>query len=155
MKQPRWTWKFRETIPSELEHGRCVVDQVVQQLRNLGWPESDVFAVRMSLEEAVVNAIKHGNQFNPEKLVRIDCRIAPTEFRVDIEDEGAGFDPCSVPDCTADENLDKPSGRGLHLMKHFMTRIEYRKDGKRVLMEKRICESTGDDCADSGSNSDS
>jgi serine/threonine-protein kinase RsbW len=138
MSPSRWNWKFQESIRSELPEGRCFVEAVVEQLRLLKWPNMEIFAVRMSLEEAVVNAIKHGNQFDPGKMVHIECRITPTKIWVDIEDEGAGFDPCSVPDCTADENLDKPSGRGLHLMRHYMTHIEYRKDGKRVVMEKRI-----------------
>jgi serine/threonine-protein kinase RsbW len=54
-----------------------------------------------------------------------------------VEDEGDGFDPAQVPDCTLEERLDVPSGRGVMLMRSFMTRIEYNAKGNAVVLEKR------------------
>ena len=58
-------------------------------------------------------------------------------LRIEIEDEGAGFNPLDVPDPTAEENLELPSGRGLMLMKNFMSNVEYNSLGNRVTMEKK------------------
>jgi serine/threonine-protein kinase RsbW len=58
--------------------------------------------------------------------------------RIRITDEGDGFDPGQVPDCTADDRLEMPGGRGVMLMKSFMTRIEYNAKGNSVLLEKRL-----------------
>ena len=135
-----WTWKYAEHIPSNPAIGRQFVESVLEQLKCHGWSEQDIYAVHLSLEEAVTNSIKHGNQHDDCKCVRIDCRVSSSRFRIELEDEGCGFDPEKVPDCTAEENLDKPSGRGLLLMKHFMTSIEYNDAGNRVIMEKILDE---------------
>jgi serine/threonine-protein kinase RsbW len=64
------------------------------------------------------------------------CTISPDLFRIDITDEGDGFDPALVPDCTQEDRLTVPSGRGVMLMRSFMTRIEYNAKGNRVVLEK-------------------
>ena len=134
MNDPNWS--FSGTVASELKHCREFVGDVIGQLQNLRWPEGDVFGIRMALEEAIVNAIKHGNQHDPVKSVHIECKMSDKHFRIDIRDEGVGFDPDHVPDCTALENLDKPSGRGVMLIRHYMTNVEYCDKGTRVVMEK-------------------
>jgi serine/threonine-protein kinase RsbW len=88
------------------------------------------------MEEALVNAIKHGNRMDPNKSVRIACRISHRKIRIEIEDQGSGFQPESVPDPTADENLERPCGRGIMLMRAFMNLIEYNEAGNRVVLEK-------------------
>ncbi len=90
----------------------------------------------LAIEEAVVNAIRHGNQFDPTKTVKIACRITPHHLWVAIEDEGEGFDPCAVPDCTCEDRLEVPSGRGVMLMRCFMNHVEFNTRGNRVIMEK-------------------
>ena len=89
-----------------------------------------------ALDEAIVNAIKHGNAFHPEKTVRVNCLISDELFRVEIEDQGPGFRLEDVPDPTDDENLERPCGRGIMLMRSFMTKIEYNESGNLVLLEK-------------------
>ena len=91
----------------------------------------------MALEEALVNAIKHGNGMDPAKQVQIDCRFDDDGVRIVIEDEGPGFDVTAVPDPTAEENLDKPGGRGIMLMRSFMSHVEYNELGNRLVLEKR------------------
>ena len=84
--------------------------------------EHDVFSIRLALEEALVNAIKHGNQMDRAKsAIVISYRASSDRFDVHITDEGSGFDPSDVPDPTAIENLERPCGRGLMLMRHYMT----------------------------------
>lgn len=98
---------------------------------------SSCFAVRLALEEALSNAFKHGNKNDPSKVVRLGCEIGRDRIVIDVEDEGEGFDPDSVPDPTEQENLEIPSGRGIVLMKSFMSQIEYEPPGNRVRMTFR------------------
>jgi serine/threonine-protein kinase RsbW len=131
-----WVEEFETTIPNDTGAALAVQDRIVRALEDLGYPPRDVFGCRLALEEALVNAIKHGNQNDPRKSVRVVCRIAPDRFVVEIEDEGPGFDPEDVPDPTSEENLEKPSGRGIMLMRAFMTRVDYQGRGNRVFLEK-------------------
>lgn len=101
-----------------------------------GFGPRELFGMRLALEEGVVNAIKHGNGLDPDKSVQIECFVDEERVIVVIEDEGPGFDPADVPDPTEDDNLEKPSGRGLMLMRTFMTRVEYHGRGNRVTLEK-------------------
>ena len=90
----------------------------------------------MALEEALVNAIKHGNQLDRAKSVRVNYHVSPDRFDVQITDEGPGFDPVDVPDPTAPENIERPCGRGLLLMRHYMTEVAYHDRGRTVRMAK-------------------
>jgi len=130
-------WKKRVELPSERGASRLILDELLQQLGAHGWDESEVFSIHLAAEEAIVNAIVHGNKLDPAKHVVVECAVSPDFMSIEITDEGAGFDPAKVPDCTQDDRLEVPSGRGVMLMRTFMTRIEYNAKGNRVLMEKR------------------
>ena len=84
----------------------------------------------------LVNAIKHGNQFDRNKKVRIAYKVDRERFDVHISDEGCGFDPADVPDPTAIENLERPCGRGLMLMRYYMTEVNFSSSGNSVRMTK-------------------
>jgi serine/threonine-protein kinase RsbW len=129
--------QFQITIKNDTVAGQQVQERIVKILEDMGYPPRDVFSVRLALEEALVNAIKHGNGMDPEKSVQIDCRINQERVRIEIEDEGEGFEPESVPDPTAPENLERPCGRGLMLMRSFMSLIEFNETGNRVTLEKQ------------------
>jgi serine/threonine-protein kinase RsbW len=134
MPQPE---QFNVVIPSDTAKGQEVQERIVSRLEQLQYPPRDVFGVRLALEEALVNAIKHGNGMDPNKSVRIQWRIDPECVCVEIEDEGPGFIPAEIPDPTAEENLERPCGRGIMLMRSFMSRVEYSGRGNKVLLEKR------------------
>lgn len=129
--------KFDVTIPSETAHGREVQEQIVASMEARGFEPRDVFGVRLALEEALVNAIKHGNKMDPNKTVHVWWQVDDEHVRVDIEDQGPGFDVTQVPDPTEEENLDKPGGRGIMLMRAFMNLVEYNSTGNRLTLEKR------------------
>ena len=93
------------------------------------------FAIRLALEEALSNAFKHGNKNDPRKKVELACRVDAQMVEIDIMDEGEGFDPNSVPDPTAEENIEIPAGRGLTLIRAFMTEVEIHPPGNRVRMK--------------------
>lgn len=127
---------FDIQIPSETAAGQDVQERIIAILESLNYSDRDVFGVRLALEEALVNAIKHGNRMDPRKIVRVSVRIDPDRARIEIEDQGEGFALSDVPDPTADENLERPCGRGIMLMRAFMNLIEYNAVGNRVVLEK-------------------
>jgi serine/threonine-protein kinase RsbW len=129
-------WRLSIDLPSERGSNRQVTDELLTQLGAHGWPPADVFAVHLAVEEAIVNAIVHGNKLDTAKKVHVECEVSADRVRVAIADEGPGFDPASVPDCTAEERLEAPSGRGVMLMRSFMTTIEYNAAGNAVVLEK-------------------
>jgi serine/threonine-protein kinase RsbW len=134
LKQPSWT--FQRTIASDLNQGHQVLDELLARFGGEGWNSRDIFGIRLALEEAVVNAIKHGNCLDCKKQVQVECRSTPDKIWIKVSDQGPGFDPAAVPDCTDDEHIDSPNGRGIMLMRNFMTRVEYNQKGNVVEMEK-------------------
>jgi len=128
--------EFSFVIPSVTAEGLKVQETIIQMLQERGYSDRDIFDVRLALEEALVNAIKHGNGSDLAKQVYVDGYVNTTEMHVKIRDEGPGFDVEDVPDPTADENLERPSGRGIMLMRAFMSKIEYNAAGNCVVLEK-------------------
>jgi len=124
------------TISSDLAEARRVQNQIEEALQACHYSEHDIFSIKLALEEALVNAIKHGNQMDPDKRVSIHYGVTPEQFQIEIVDEGPGFNPEDVPDPTSEENIERPCGRGLHLIKHFMTEVAYRGRGNVVWMTK-------------------
>jgi len=124
------------TIPSDTSEARRIQEEIEQQIASLKATEQEIFSVRLALEEALVNAIKHGNQMDRSKQVRVSYRLTLDRLEVQITDEGNGFDPEDVPDPTAVENLERPCGRGLMLMRHYMTEVVYNSRGNAVSMTK-------------------
>jgi len=115
----------------------AVVNNVMHHMAQAGYSEKEQFAVRLSLEEAVVNAVKHGNGDDPRKCVQVDFRVDSSILTVRIEDEGSGFNPDAVPDPLAPENIERPGGRGVFLMRHYMSSVEFNDRGNAVTLTKR------------------
>jgi serine/threonine-protein kinase RsbW len=125
------------TIPSDFAASRDVQVRIMQDVLACGFDEETTFAIRISLEEAVVNAIRHGNRQDSAKLVRIESETSPGRVEIVVEDEGAGFERHHIPDPTADENLVRPNGRGILLIESYMTSVAWEKGGRRVRMTKQ------------------
>jgi len=124
------------TVPSELAEARRLQDEIEAGLQANRYGDRDLFAIKLAVEEALVNAMKHGNQLDPTKRVRVVYSITPDRFEIRIEDEGPGFNPAEVPDPTLVENLDRTCGRGVHIIKCFMTDVTYHGRGNVVSMSK-------------------
>lgn len=131
-----WLCSQERLIPSETAAGKQVIDELLSDLVRLQWGEQEIFGIHLAVEEAVVNAIKHGNQFSTDKSVRVCYHLNSDALRVEVTDQGNGFDPEAVPDPTDDDNLECPSGRGLMLMRSFMTVVRFNEQGNSVLMER-------------------
>jgi serine/threonine-protein kinase RsbW len=125
-------------IPSDPAEARCFQDQIEQYLQALSVGSHDIFSIRLALEEALINAIKHGNQLDKSKKVSISYRLVEGRFEVHISDEGVGFDPNDVPDPTAIENLERPCGRGVMLMRYYMDEVSYTGGGNTVSMSRTL-----------------
>ena len=133
---PCWTWQLEQRIPSRTQAAEQIIDALLTQLEAAQWDSHEVFGVHLAVEEALVNAIKHGNKEDPAKSVRVLVQTSPDQLRVEIVDEGAGFNPDQVPDPTSPERLCKPHGRGLMLIHNYMTHVEYKGRGNELVMEK-------------------
>jgi serine/threonine-protein kinase RsbW len=110
---------------------------VVVELAAAGYSEKDQFAVRLALDEALANGVKHGNRQDPAKWVTFRYLVTPETVLAEVEDQGAGFDPDEVPDPLAPENLERASGRGLFLMRIYMTWVRHNERGNRVTLCKQ------------------
>jgi serine/threonine-protein kinase RsbW len=108
---------------------------VLGALSSAGFGEASCFAVRLALEEAVANAFKHGHKGLAANLtIKLSYRLSEEQVQIDVVDQGPGFNPADVPDPTLEENLEKPSGRGLLLMRAYMTSIEHLGRGNHLRM---------------------
>jgi serine/threonine-protein kinase RsbW len=131
-----WLWRFDREIASDPALARQVLDELLGQLEAQAWPQRDIFAVHLAVEEALVNAIHHGNGSDARKTVRVVCLLNRDMVRIEITDQGRGFDPGALPDPTCDDRLHAPCGRGIMLMKAFMSRVGFNDRGNTVTMEK-------------------
>lgn len=133
--------RFHLDLGSRFENIELVQVVLKDTLDQLGLEEDARHWIDVAVREAVANAIKHGNAQSPDKQVHIDLLLEGDQLIIRIEDEGEGFDPGSVQDPLAPENLLRPNGRGIFYMKSFMDDIHYdlRPGGGTVVtMRKRI-----------------
>jgi serine/threonine-protein kinase RsbW len=120
------------TIASDYADAREVQRLIRQEVEKAGFDSDSQFAIKLALEEALINAIKHGNKLDRTKRVQVEWRVTPKSAEITIEDEGPGFDRSSVPDPTNESNLEKLTGRGILLIEAYMSRVEYSNGGRRV-----------------------
>ncbi len=130
---------IEKSISTDLTAARHLTEEILGQAEAVGYGEDDRFAIRLALEEALINAIKHGNKFDHARKVIVSADVGAERTTITVRDEGAGFDPAVVPDPTTDENLEKPSGRGIMLMRAYMDEVSYNDRGNEVRMAKRKC----------------
>lgn len=127
---------FEAVIPSDPSEARRIQDRIEDLLIRYGISERDCFCVKLGMEEALVNAIKHGNQLDRSKTVTVSVKMDEKAFEARVTDQGSGFDPEDVPDPTDIENLERPCGRGLMLIRHYMTEVNYNEKGNSVQVRR-------------------
>ncbi len=123
-------------IPSVIEHMHGVLNYLTERLEAAGivQPNSHLF---VALDEAIANAIKHGNKNDPEKFVTITADLTADQVTFTITDEGEGFDLATLLDPTDPTYLMRPCGRGVMLIFHLMDEVKYNQCGNQVVMMKR------------------
>jgi len=124
-------------IPSTLTELPGVQKTVLDEAEAQGFSSEALFAIRLSLDEAVTNAIHHGNESDPEKNVTITYGFEGDALTIDVADEGPGFCPKNIPDPTLEENLCSPNGRGVMLIEAYMSEVRYNDKGNQITMVKR------------------
>ena len=129
--------KIEFELPSDLALMSGVLQYLLERVSKLGLASPEGSNLFVALDEAFVNAVKHGNKNDPTKLVRVGAELSPREACFTIEDEGEGFDVQTIPDPRDPANLFKSSGRGVLLMYNIMDEVEYNAQGNRVKMVKR------------------
>ena len=117
--------KTQTTLDSTLESVDTAEGLVVRAALSAGFDEDEQHQIGMSVRECMVNAVVHGNRYSSKKKVHLDIERSEESLAVTIGDEGEGFDPSSLPDPLAPENLLRQSGRGLLLMRAFMDEFDF------------------------------
>ncbi len=115
-----------------------VSKELIAMLKDKNVSEEVIFDVHVGFEEALRNAMIHGNKSHSQKKVKIETEITDEWVVIIVEDEGEGFDLASLPDPTIEENLLKESGRGVYLIRHLMDEVRYENNGRRVIMKKHF-----------------
>ena len=111
-----------------------VCEQILSKLKDNGFSKEDIFAVHLALEEAFLNAVKHGNKMDSAKNVKIDYSVGSDRVEISMTDQGDGFEPEAVADPRWGESLYKPEGRGLLLINSYMDVVRFNKRGNSVFM---------------------
>ncbi|MCH2181251.1 MAG: ATP-binding protein [Mariniblastus sp.] len=134
MSHEEIVWQEQATIASSANRAVELIGKVVEQLEQQQWGEKKVFGIRLALEEALMNAIKHGNQGDASKLIVTEFELTESRFRARITDEGSGFKISEVPDPTNEENLGLPTGRGLAMIRNYIDEVEYSEKGNSLII---------------------
>jgi len=129
-------WFFDKSLFNDLDVGHAAIEQLMEALNLAGWQGSDLFRIQMAIEEAMVNAIEHGNKRDPDKKVRCIFEVTTEKVVMDITDQGCGFDHRNVADPTLDDRVDQPRGRGVMLIRELMSETHYNEIGNKITMIK-------------------
>ncbi len=129
--------KIEFEIPSVISLMNNILNYLMKRVEKIGVVNPETSNLFVALDEAFVNAVKHGNKFDTSKLVRITADISPEEARFTIEDEGDGFNVAEIPDPLDPHNLFKTSGRGVLFIYNIMDEVKYNERGNRLTMVKK------------------
>jgi len=129
--------KIEFEFPSTISLMHSILDYLMKRIEKVGMADAEDSNLFIALDEAFVNAVKHGNKFDANKIVRVSAEVSTKEARFTVEDEGEGFDINSIPDPTNPENLFKTSGRGVLIIHNIMDEVKYNERGNRLTMVKK------------------
>jgi len=124
-------------IPSDLRETRIPKGAILEQLQRHRFSAHAIFGIKLALEEALTNAVKHGNRCDPAKPVTVRYAVTDEKIVVIVRDEGCGFEPDKTPDPTVPERLPLPNGRGIMLIRAYMDEVYYRDHGREIYFMKR------------------
>ena len=113
------------SLPSRIDTVATAAAAVAEFVSRSGITEDAAFGIDMAVREAVTNAVVHGNRQDENKTVEVTLKSSPDAVEISVHDQGAGFNPESVPDPTAEENILKASGRGIFFMRSFMDEVDW------------------------------
>lgn len=129
--------KIEFEFPSAISLMHCILDYLMKRVEKVGVINPESSNLFIALDEAFVNAVKHGNKYDANKIVKVSAEVSTKEARFTIEDQGEGFDVNSIPDPRNPENLFKTSGRGVLFIHNIMDEVAYNERGNRLTMVKK------------------
>ncbi|HKT49131.1 MAG TPA: ATP-binding protein [Candidatus Angelobacter sp.] len=134
------TKRVSYTLASTLESVNRAETLAAETAARAGFSEDDQSNIAMAVREATVNAVLHGNAYDPQKRVLVVYEKTNDSLVITITDEGKGLDPLELPDPLAPENLMKGSGRGIFLIKAFMDEVKFRntQPGTEITLIKHL-----------------
>jgi serine/threonine-protein kinase RsbW len=129
-------------LPSSME-GMHIIEKLIETICSTYKLSEDHYGnIIVAVTEAVNNAIYHGNKADPNKKVHVGFKTSPKSISFSIRDEGPGFDFNNLPDPTDPANIEKPSGRGIFLMKHLADEVSFSEDGRCVFLSFKMEEAS-------------
>lgn len=129
---------WEKEYPATADNAEKALEEILGSLDDSGVTCGDADEIRMALREALNNAVRHGSKLDPRKNFQVALKCDPQEgLWIKIRDEGKGFDPAKVPDPTHPENLERPGGRGVFMMRQLMDVVDYRDGGRELHMRRR------------------
>lgn len=131
-------FKKRLKIKSSLKEIPPVIDDILANLKIKGLSDIILHDIKLVTEEALINAMKHGNNFTEELPVELGLVYFKNRVRITVRDAGKGYEYKKVPDPTLDENLGKGHGRGVFLIRELMDKVRFNKTGNKIEMVKYI-----------------
>ena len=129
--------KIEFVFPSAISLMHSILDYLMKRVEKVGVINPETSNLFIALDEAFVNAVKHGNKYDANKIIKVTAEVSTKEARFTVEDEGEGFDVNSIPDPTNPENLFKTSGRGVLFIHNIMDEVTYNERGNRLTMIKK------------------
>ena len=130
-------------IPTDVRSIEHAVEYVVQRCRTCETYQKRLrFNFRVGLTEALTNAVLYGNAHDPSKHVLVEVALEDGRLEARVTDQGGGFDPSSIPDPTEPENILKPGGRGLFIMRQLLDEVSYNDRGNQVTLVLRLEQGT-------------
>ena len=127
------------SLPSRIDIIIEMINNVVEQLSaKISLSKQELFDIRLVLEEAITNAIKHGNKSDPERKVKVIVMIDGRDLIILVRDQGEGFDFKNIPNPTKQDGLTKTSGRGVFLIRKLMDDVQYSDKGREIKMVKTL-----------------
>jgi len=133
--------RVRLKLGSRITYVDLVHEMTEDLARKARFPKAAALDIALAVREAFINAVKHGNGMDPERLVEVEFQTNAEHFRIRVRDQGPGFDWDRTRDPREEENISRPSGRGIFFMRHFVDRVDFTRlpgKGTEVLLEKNL-----------------
>ena len=122
------------SIPSLIENIK-IIESFIDNAKESFEINDDIYGnIMISVTECISNAIIHGNRGDKNKLVNLELKMEDDQLKFIIQDEGQGFDLSELPDPTSPENLEKPGGRGIFLIRHLSDEVKFEEGGKKTIL---------------------
>ena len=125
-------------LKSEFEEAERVEGLLLELQNEIGFSDEFYARLMLTVTEAATNAIMHGNKLDATKKATVTAEYDGSTLVFTTKDEGDGFKPEEVPNPLAEENLLKPSGRGVFLMKEYADLVEYQDEGRTLILSFKI-----------------